>query len=47
MRNGADGRDRAFAAGLVTGNQEARRSELLADAVKAYAQLDDVKPFWK
>jgi inorganic triphosphatase YgiF len=47
MRNGADGRDRAFAAGLVTGNQEARRSELLADAVKAYAQLEDVKPFWK
>ncbi|HTS40281.1 MAG TPA: CHAD domain-containing protein [Xanthobacteraceae bacterium] len=45
--NGADGRDRAFAAGLVTGNQEARRDQLLADAVKAYAQFEDIKPFWK
>ena len=45
--NGAAGRDRAFAAGLVTGSQEARRDELLADASKAHAQFEDTKPFWK
>jgi triphosphatase len=47
LRNGADVRDRAFAAGLVTGNQEARRGELLSDAAKAHAQFEDIKPFWK
>jgi triphosphatase len=46
-RSGADIRDRAFAAGLVTGNQEARRDELLSDAAKAHARLEDIKPFWK
>ena len=40
-------RDRAFAAGLVTGNQEARRNELLSDATKAHAQFQNIKPFWK
>ncbi len=44
---GTSSRDRAFAAGLVTGNQEARRNELLSDATKAHAQFEDVKPFWK
>jgi inorganic triphosphatase YgiF len=45
--NGTAGRDRAFAAGLITGSQEARCDELLSDALKAYAQLKDTKPFWK
>jgi inorganic triphosphatase YgiF len=44
---GAAGRDRAFAAGLVTGDQEARSAELLADAKKAHGQVEDIKPFWK
>jgi len=47
LRNATEGRDRAFAAGLVTGNQEARRGELLSDAAKAHAQFEDTKPFWK
>jgi triphosphatase len=45
--NGTEGRDRAFAAGLVTGNQDARRNKLLMEATKAHAQLEDIKPFWK
>ena len=40
-------RERAFAAGLVTGNQEARRDDLLSEAAKAHARLEDIKPFWK
>ena len=47
LRNGSDVRDRAFAAGLVTGNQEERRGELLSDAAKAHVRLEDIKPFWK
>jgi inorganic triphosphatase YgiF len=42
-----DGRDRAFAAGLIAGHQEARHIELLSDAAKAYTEFADVKPFWK
>jgi inorganic triphosphatase YgiF len=47
ISEGAVGRDRAFAAGLVTGDQEARNAELLADAKKAHGQVEDIKPFWK
>lgn len=42
-----DGRERAFAAGLVAGNQEARQDELLSDAAKAHAEFEAIKPFWK
>src|SRR5262249_52872153 len=42
-----DGRDRAFAAGLIAGNQDARHAKLLSDANKAHAQVEDIKPFWK
>lgn len=42
-----DGRERAFAAGLIAGSQEARHEELLSDASKAHAQFEDIKPFWK
>jgi len=45
--NGVDGRARAFAAGLVAGSEEARRSELLSNATKAQKQFEDTKPFWK
>jgi triphosphatase len=40
-------RERAFAAGLIAGNQDARRADLLSEAAKAHAQLEDLKPFWK
>jgi inorganic triphosphatase YgiF len=40
-------RDLAFAAGLVTGDQEARSMEFLDDAKKAHARIEDIKPFWK
>ncbi len=38
---------RVFAAGLISGEQDARTHQLLDDAVKAYLQFADVKPFWK
>jgi inorganic triphosphatase YgiF len=40
-------RERAFAAGLVTGDQEARSGELMENAKKAHARVEDIKPFWK
>jgi CHAD domain-containing protein len=40
-------RDLAFAAGLVTGDQQARSAELIDDARKAHARIEDIKPFWK
>lgn len=40
-------RDLAFAAGLVTGDQQARNAELIDDARKAHARIDDIRPFWK
>ena len=40
-------RDLAFAAGLVTGDQQARSAELIDDARKAHARVEDIKPFWK
>jgi inorganic triphosphatase YgiF len=42
-----NGRDRAFAAGLIAGNQEARLVKLLSDAGKAHAEFADIRPFWK
>ena len=40
-------RHRAFAAGLVMGNQQAQVEGLLDGARKAYARFDDAKVFWK
>lgn len=40
-------RNLAFAAGLVTGDQQARNAELIGDAKKAHAQIEEIKPFWK
>ena len=41
------GRRRAFAAGLIIGDQQAQVGKLLDRARKAYSRLDDAKPFWK
>jgi CHAD domain-containing protein len=40
-------RQRAFAAGLIFGSQEAHVAELLDAAEDAYARLLDIKSFWK
>jgi inorganic triphosphatase YgiF len=40
-------RHRAFAAGLVTGNQQARARKLLDGAREAYSRFDGAKIFWK
>ena len=41
------GRHRAFAAGLVIGDQQAQVQKLLDRARKAYSRFDGAKPFWK
>ncbi|MEA3026942.1 MAG: triphosphatase [Alphaproteobacteria bacterium] len=40
-------RHRAFAAGLIMGDQQAQIAQLLDRARKAHARFDDAKPFWK
>ena len=40
-------RHRAFAAGLVSGNQQARAQELLDGAREAHSRFDGAKIFWK
>jgi hypothetical protein len=37
---------RAFAAGLLTGREDARIEAAMAAATQAYADLAKVKPFW-
>jgi inorganic triphosphatase YgiF len=44
---GEAARDLAFAAGLVTGDQQARSAELIDDAKRAHARVEGIKPFWK
>jgi triphosphatase len=39
-------RNRAFAAGLLTGREDARLDTAMAAATAAYAELAKVKPFW-
>jgi triphosphatase len=41
------GRKRAFAAGLLTGREDARLDAALAAATDAYATLAELKPFWR
>jgi inorganic triphosphatase YgiF len=41
------GQQRAFAAGLIVGQQDSRVSKLTKEAVKAFSKLDHVKSFWK
>jgi CHAD domain-containing protein len=38
---------RAFAAGIVTGDQQGRLLELRGRGLKAHSRFSDVKPFWK
>jgi triphosphatase len=38
---------RAFAAGLIMGDQQARIPGLIAKARKAYTRFDSAKPFWR
>jgi hypothetical protein len=38
---------RAFAAGLLTGKEDARIETAMAISAKAYADLGEVKPFWR
>ena len=40
-------RRRAFAAGLIIGDQQARFQKLLDRARKAHSRFDSAKPFWK
>jgi hypothetical protein len=41
------GRRRAFAAGLIIGDQQAQVQKLLNRARKAFSRFDDAKAFWK
>jgi inorganic triphosphatase YgiF len=38
---------RAFAAGVLTGLEDARTEAAMTAAVKAYADLEKIKPFWR
>jgi hypothetical protein len=38
---------RAFAAGLLTGREDARIETAMAAATEAYADLSKIKPFWR
>ena len=38
---------RVFAAGLLTGREEARKEATMKLATEAYADLAKVKPFWR
>jgi triphosphatase len=40
-------RHRAFAAGLIMGDQQAQIARLLQRAAKAHSRFDTAKPFWK
>jgi triphosphatase len=45
--NAEQNRHRAFAAGLIIGDQNAKRQQFLAHARKAYCRFDSAKIFWK
>jgi hypothetical protein len=40
-------RSRVFAAGLLTGREDARIEPAMTAAMNAYADLAKVKPFWR
>jgi hypothetical protein len=44
---GEQNRHRAFAAGLIIGDQQAQVQKLLDRARKAYSRFDSAKTFWK
>jgi triphosphatase len=39
--------NKAFAAGRLSGREEARMASVLKDAVRAYASFAKAKPFWR
>jgi CHAD domain-containing protein len=39
-------RNTAFAAGLLTGREEARESEAMSAAIDSFTELVKAKPFW-
>jgi hypothetical protein len=39
--------NRVFAAGLLTGREDARKDAALTAATDAFADLAKVKPFWR
>ncbi len=39
--------NRVFAAGLLTGREDARKEAAMTAATEAYANLAEVKPFWR
>ena len=47
IRRRRSSRRRAFAAGLLTGREDARLDAAMASATGAYAELAKVKPFWR
>jgi hypothetical protein len=38
---------RVFCAGLLTGREDARKDTAMNTAMDAYAELTEVKPFWR
>jgi len=38
---------RVFCAGLLTGREDARKDTAMNMAMDAYAELTEVKPFWR
>ena len=44
---GEQNRHRAFAAGLIIGDQQAQVQKLLDRARKAYSRFDSARAFWK
>jgi inorganic triphosphatase YgiF len=47
LRKRRSGRKRVFAAGLLTGREDARIETALTAATDAHAELADIKPFWR
>ncbi len=47
IRRQHSSRDRAFAAGLLTGREDARIEAAMTAAKDAYADLSRIKPFWR
>jgi CHAD domain-containing protein len=47
MDHGRSNPQRVFAAGLLSGREDARTGKAVAAATRAYAELTEVKPFWR
>jgi triphosphatase len=47
MDHGRSNSQRVFAAGLLSGREDARTDKAMAAATRAYAELAETKPFWR